>query len=376
MNSEINLLNFRKKINEIDKKIINLLFKRNKISKKIAKIKIYLKKNIKDKNREKEILLNIYNKSKKYNISKKYIKKIFISIIKYSIKIQKKIFRKLITKKISILGPKGSYSYYAAKKYCKKKNIYKKKFIYKNFKNVEKYVKEKKTEIAILPIENSNTGKINEIYNILEKTKLFVVETICLKINHCLFSKKNIETKKIKTIYTHIQPFLQCEKFIKKFYKKSNIIFMKSTSYAINKIINKKNNNIAAIGNKKNINLFKIQILKKNINDNKKNFTKFIVLKRKKNIKLNNKKNILLIRFSYNKKQFPNKIFSILYKNKIEIKEIICNKSETKNHKNIYFIELINNKFLMKNINIILRKIFKISKNIKIIGNYKNKNLI
>ncbi|WP_343183916.1 prephenate dehydratase domain-containing protein [Buchnera aphidicola (Ceratovacuna keduensis)] len=375
MNSEINLLNFRKKINKIDKKIINLLFERNNISKKIAKIKICIKKNIKDKNREKEILLNIYNKSKKYNISKKYIKKIFRTIIKYSIKIQKKIFGKLITKKISLLGPKGSYSYYALKKYCKKKNIYKKKLKYTNFKNVEKYVKEKKTEIAILPIENSNTGKINEIYDILEKTKLFIVEMIYLKINHCLFSKKNIKIKKIKTIYTHIQPFLQCEKFIKKFYKESNIKFMKSTSFAIKKIINKQDNNVAAIGNKKNINLFKLKILKKNINDEKKNFTKFIILK-KKNVELKNKKNILLIRFSYKNNKFPNKIFYILYKNKIEIKTVICNKSKIKNYKNIYFIELINNSYLIKNINFILKKMLKISKNIKIIGNYKNKNLI
>ncbi|BGI51495.1 MAG: chorismate mutase [Buchnera aphidicola (Ceratovacuna japonica)] len=370
MKFKTNLLDFRKKINKIDKKIINLLFKRSYISKKIAEIKICIKKNIKDENREKEILLKIYNKSKKYNIYKKHIKRIFKHIIESSIKIQKETFKKLIKKKISLLGPKGSYSYYAAKKYCKKHNIYKKKFKYKSFKDSEKSVEEKKTDIAILPLENSNTGKIEEIYNILEKTKLFIVEVIHFKIDHCLLSKEKIKKEKIKTIYTHIQPFLQCEEFIKKFCKNSSIKFTKSTSIAIKKIINRKDKNIAAIGSEKNINLFKLKMLSKKIYNYKKNITKFIILKKKEKIKLCTKKKILLIRFSYKNKKFPNKIFSFLYKNKIEIKTVICNKSKIKNYKNIYYLEIINNSFLKKNIDFVLKKFLYISEDTKIIGNY------
>ncbi|WP_343189819.1 prephenate dehydratase domain-containing protein [Buchnera aphidicola (Astegopteryx bambusae)] len=369
MNLEINFLNFRNKIDKLDNKIIKLLFKRNYISKEIAKTKIILKKDIKDKNREKEILLNIYKKSKKYNISKKYIKKIFKIIINHSIKMQKKIFNKKNIQKISFLGPEGSYSYYATKKYCKKKILYK-KLPYKNFNEVISALEKNIVNFSILPLENSNTGKIDETYKILEKKKLFIIKTLNIKINHCLLSKQIIKTKNIQIIYTHLQPFLQCKKFIKNFCKLSKIKFVESTSSAIKNILIKNKNNIAAIGHKKNKNFFNLKILKKNINNDKNNFTKFIVLKRNKK-KIDYKKNIILIKFLYNIKKFPNNILLILYENNIKIKSLIYHKSNVEDNKNIYFVEIKNNKILTKNIKNILKKTLKITNSIKIIGNYK-----
>lgn len=123
MKNKKKLLDLRKKINCIDNSLLKLLYKRNLISQKIIKEKIYINHPIKDSTREKEIFKKIINKSKKYHLKKKFIKKIFKIIIKNSVKIQNKIYKKKKSKsmKISFLGPKGSYSYLAALKYTKKK---------------------------------------------------------------------------------------------------------------------------------------------------------------------------------------------------------------------------------------------------------------
>jgi chorismate mutase/prephenate dehydratase len=117
------LLELRKEINFIDNTFIKLLYKRNLISKKIIQEKIKINYPIKDSIREKEIFKKITSKGEKYNLKKIYLKKIFKIIIKNSIKIQQKIYKKKKPKimKISFLGPKGSYSYLAALKYAKKK---------------------------------------------------------------------------------------------------------------------------------------------------------------------------------------------------------------------------------------------------------------
>ncbi|WP_343188088.1 prephenate dehydratase domain-containing protein [Buchnera aphidicola (Ceratoglyphina bambusae)] len=368
------ILKVRKNINIIDKKIINLLYKRKKKSEKIAKIKIYLKKKIKDKNREKEILKKINKKSKKYNLSKKYIKKIFKTIIQNSVKAQKKIFKKNITEKIAFLGPIGSYSYYAYKKYAKK-HVYKsKKLKYDNFKKVINSVENNESNLAILPLENINTGKILEIYKLLEKSNLFIIKNIFLKIEHCLLSIKKIKINKIKFIYTHIQAFLQCKNFIEKFCR-AKIFFSKSTSEAIKKVIKKKNKNTVAIGSKKNKKLFNLKILKKNISNKKKNFTKFVVLNKiTKNIKYKNNY-IVLITFTYNENFSQHNIFRIFYKNNIKIKSINFHKSNIKKNHYVYFIEIICKKNKSK-IKKTLKKIYSITKNIKILGNYKNNKYI
>ncbi|WP_367671081.1 chorismate mutase [Buchnera aphidicola] len=88
------MLILRKKINKINKSIIILLNKRNLISEKIIKEKININYPIKDTKREKKIFEKIINYSKKYNLKKKYLIKIFKIIIKNSRKIQKKIEKK------------------------------------------------------------------------------------------------------------------------------------------------------------------------------------------------------------------------------------------------------------------------------------------
>ncbi len=79
---------FRKQIDKIDCQIINLLSKRTKISKKVGD---YKKKNnlkLQDKKREALIFKKIETLSKKYNINKNYINKLFKLILKHSKEIQ------------------------------------------------------------------------------------------------------------------------------------------------------------------------------------------------------------------------------------------------------------------------------------------------
>ncbi|WP_367675175.1 chorismate mutase [Buchnera aphidicola] len=120
MNNKNNLIKLRKKINKIDESILFLLSQRNTISKKIIKEKMKIDYPIQDNQREKKIYTKIIQKGKILNLKKKFLLKIFKKIIKNSVNIQKKILKN-VKKKISFLGPKGSYSYLAFLKYAKKK---------------------------------------------------------------------------------------------------------------------------------------------------------------------------------------------------------------------------------------------------------------
>ena len=75
---------FRKKFDNIDNRILNLLNKRTQISKQIGKYKKQNTLPIQDKNREKQLLTNIQKKAKKQNLNKKYINQLFKIILKNS----------------------------------------------------------------------------------------------------------------------------------------------------------------------------------------------------------------------------------------------------------------------------------------------------
>lgn len=81
----------RKKIDQIDKKMLTLLSKRFMLAKRIGLIKQKIGKPVKDKNREIIIINNLMKKTGNLNLDTKFIKKIWLLIIKQSNKMQKRL---------------------------------------------------------------------------------------------------------------------------------------------------------------------------------------------------------------------------------------------------------------------------------------------
>ncbi|XBC40602.1 MAG: chorismate mutase [Buchnera aphidicola (Nurudea yanoniella)] len=286
MKSANTLLKLRNIINDLDTNLINLLSKRKKIAVKIAKIKIKEKYPIKDIEREQLLLNNLITLGETYNLEKKYIYNLFQIIIKNSISVQNNWIKNNYyeTKKLktfSFLGDLGSYSYYAAKKYANKKLKFFSRNYCKNFQEIIKNVENEQSDYAILPIENNSSGSIDETYTVLKNTKLFIVDEINVPINHCLLSQKNTQFIDIKVIYSHKQPFIQCNEFIKHF-PNWKLKHTESTTKAIQKVSQDKNFFFAALGSESCAKIYQLKIIAKNISNFKKNITRFIILRKKK----------------------------------------------------------------------------------------------
>ena len=83
------LSGWRKQIDEIDEKLLQLLAKRIELAFKIGQIKKQKNISIVDKSRWQNVLSKAILKSEELDLSKDFIKKLFNLIHKYSIKIQK-----------------------------------------------------------------------------------------------------------------------------------------------------------------------------------------------------------------------------------------------------------------------------------------------
>ena len=83
---------------------------------------------------------------------------------------------------------------------------------YPSFEEVFESVKSGETSLGLIPIENSQAGRVAEIHNLLPEMNLFIVQEYFHRVHHYLLAPKEANINSIKTVYSHPQALLQCRK--------------------------------------------------------------------------------------------------------------------------------------------------------------------
>jgi chorismate mutase/prephenate dehydratase len=278
----------RSKINKIDKDIIRLLAERRNLSSDVIKAKDKSDKPIRDQKREEELLERIIKLSRKYGLESNFVTNIFYEIIDDSVRLQQNYIQRLLNNqkgksdfiKVAIQGIEGSYSYLTAKKFFHEKS---KSLVFiskERFEEVVEAVEKGEADYAVLPIENTTSGGINEVYDLLLHTTLSLVGEEKYEVNHCLVANKKIPLSKVTKIFAHYQAISQCSKFIGGL-EKAKLEYFADTAMSVKEITNKKNSNYAAIASEEAAKLFNVKILKTGIANQTENFTRFLIAARK-----------------------------------------------------------------------------------------------
>lgn len=283
------LKDIRLRLNEVDDQLLQLLSERRKLSIEVAKSKVQTSKPVRDASREQELLVKlITNGKEKYSLDAQYITKIFHTIIEDSVLLQQTYLQNLANPeshlnphvRVAYLGSKGSYSHLATLEYFNRKNIDVIELNCDGFKDITTTVESGHADFGMLPIENTSSGSINEVYDLLQHTTLSIVGEITLPIEHCLLATSDIRLEDIRTLYSHPQPLQQCSEFISGM-KNVSLESTLSTADAMKKVkhLNKKDS--AAIGNASSGKLYGLQPIQGNIANQAENFTRFILVARK-----------------------------------------------------------------------------------------------
>ncbi|WP_257163670.1 prephenate dehydratase [Cetobacterium somerae] len=148
---------------------------------------------------------------------------------------------------------------------------------YKTFEDVFIAVKDDEVEYGVLPIENSTTGSINLVYDLLEKYNLFIVGEVCIRIIQNLIGNKEARLEDIKEIYSHPQGFEQSKKFIDSLGEVKHINYH-NTALSVKYVKDSNSLEKGAIGSKRACEINDLKILKENINDSLDNKTRFIIV--------------------------------------------------------------------------------------------------
>ena len=194
----MDLQQLRTQIDKIDAQIVELYEQRMDISRQVAEYKIETGKKVFDKQREQEKLEKV--KSMTHNDFNSHgIEELFEQIMSMSRKLQYQLLAEngsmgklpfigvdeLETKAARVVfqGAEGAYSQAAMMKYFGDKVN---SFHVDTFREAMGAIDEGSADFAVLPIENSTAGIVNEIYDLLQEYENYIVGEQITRIEHCL----------------------------------------------------------------------------------------------------------------------------------------------------------------------------------------------
>ena len=176
---------------------------------------------------------------------------------------------------VGCFGVEGSYSHKAMEEYFAGKKIT--RHYYSVFEDVVKAVKNGEIRYGVLPVENSSTGGITEVYDLLRHYGCYITGEKCVKIEHNLMALPGATLSGITEVYSHPQGFAQCKDFFAE-YPQMKLVPYYSTSKSAEAVKESGSLHLAAVAGKQAAELYGLQILAANINNNGNNTTRFIII--------------------------------------------------------------------------------------------------
>ncbi len=253
MTEENPLLALRDKISALDEKLLALLAERRGLAVEVGKAKLASHRPVRDIDRERDLLERLMTIGKRHNLDAHYITRLFQLIIEDSVLTQQTLLQQHLNKinphsaRVAFLGPKGSYSHLAARQYAAR---HFEQFIESGcakFADIFNQVETGQADYAVVPIENTSSGGINDVYDLLQHTSLSIVGELTIPIDHCVLVSTSTDADKIQTVYSHPQPFQQCSQYLSR-YPHWKIEYTESTSAAMEKVAQANSPAVAALG--------------------------------------------------------------------------------------------------------------------------------
>ncbi len=317
--------NLRKKIDEIDLKILSLLNKRARVVLDVKKTKKIKHLNIHSPVRERKIIERL-TKLNPGPFPNEALKSLYREIISGSLLLQQSL-------KIAYLGPAATFTHLAAKRQFGASADY---IPETTIKNVFESVMSDRCLYGVVPVENSTEGVVNYTLDMFIDSDLNIAFEILLQITHNLMSKTGRKTG-VKKIYSHPQASAQCRGWLEENYPGVPVAAGMSTAAAAKRVA--KEPSSAAIASELAADSYNLKFIKKGIEDYKSNYTRFIVIAKDFLPKTGNDKTSIL----FSVKDKPGALFSILKHfagHRINLTKIESRPSRRKAWEYIFFVDM------------------------------------
>jgi len=261
----MDLSSLRSQVDSIDDRIISLLGERLELSRQIGREKKAVGKPIVDRVRDQQVMERLKQLAAGHGINEQDIENIYGMIIRASKRAQ--------GFDVGFQGEPGAYSQEAAVSFF---GPTVEAGPFDTLEEVFKAVEDGALPHGIVPVENSQVGSITRCYDLLLDSNVMVSGETLVRVTHCLIANPGVPLEDIKRVYSHPQALGQCQSYLRQL--DVEVVPAYDTAGSVRMIKEERMLDGAAIASARAAEIYEMNILARQIEDNHNNTTRFFVL--------------------------------------------------------------------------------------------------
>ncbi len=283
----------REQLDQIDDKIAELYEERMEVCARVGEYKIQAGRKVFDRQREKEKLADVASKVKG-EFNRKGIQELYQQLMSMSRKLQ---YQQLVAAgalgrlpfiqvdsldkknaRVVFQGTEGAYSQAAMQQFFGNDVN---NFHVRTFREAMEAIEEGSADYAVLPIENSSAGPVNEMYDLLDEFENYIVAETILPVVHTLSGLPGAKISDIQRVYSKAEALMQTSRFLEDHsdWQKISVV---NTAIAAKKVLKEQDITQGAVCSAYAAKVHGLSVLVEGINNDPDNCTRFIVVTNQK----------------------------------------------------------------------------------------------
>ncbi|PWJ51986.1 prephenate dehydratase [Faecalicatena contorta] len=283
----------RLRLDEIDEQIVKLYEGRMQVCREVGELKVKAGRKVFDRQRERDKLADVSAKVSG-DFNKKGVQELYEQLMSMSRKLQYQLLVEAgalgrlpfievdslnkQSARVVFQGVEGAYGQAAMQHYfgdnCNSFHV-------RTFRDAMEAIEEGSADYAVLPIENSSAGAVNEMYDLLVEFENYIVGETIIPITHTLSGLPGTKLEEIQRVYSKAEALMQTTRFLDE-HSNWQQISVVNTAIAARKVLEDKDKSQAAVCSAYAAKLYGLSVLVDNINDELNNSTRFIVITNQK----------------------------------------------------------------------------------------------
>lgn len=271
----------REAIEAVDREILAQLRKRMDLAAAIAAAKLQSAAPFRDQLREQQVLDRVRRLAAEGGLDPHSVEKLYRDIMEMSIARQQDHVRSRTTAplRVAYQGVEGSNSHLAAQRRYAGRQGGVLLTGHATFGEAVAAVRSGSADLALLPIENTTAGSINETYDLLSDGGLTITAEVISRIEHCLLALPGAKLEDLRRVLSHPQGLLQCEAFLQR-HPWMQPVAEFDTAGAARKVKEGHDKSVAAIASESAATVYGLAILARGIQTQAGNYTRFVEVAR------------------------------------------------------------------------------------------------
>ncbi len=275
------LLALRHRLSDLDKRIVELIAERFRVVTNVGKEKATSDVRIRDSEREREVLANVEQIARSEGAPVNLVRRMYRDLLEESVSRQVSSRSGARREKVLRVAVQGAHTFgfLAAQKYLSAQDLECELVVARTYQAAVDALQSGEVDLAIVPIENTTAGSINEAYELLRENEVSIVGEETWDVDYCVAGVGEIPLAAIGQVLADVEGFEQCSRFLRSLPNASPVLHF-DTGEAMRLVRAAGDPAQVAIGAPEAAAAHGLLILRRGVANQAENYTRFVVLSR------------------------------------------------------------------------------------------------